>query len=136
MLAKLTIAAGLTAILLASSPCWSMSTVTMPASRDASRFTDPARKPEDRMSGSAQITTTDRGGAFGFGGSGSVSIGTPRFGSVISPGTPVINPAFPDSNSAFPDNNPAYSNFPTYGAAIDPTFGPNGQYAPRFNNKR
>jgi|ERR1051326_190791 hypothetical protein len=136
MLDKLTIPVSLAAILLASSPCWAISTVTVPASKDTSLFSDPARKPADRLSGSTEIFTTNRGGAFGFGGSASVSVGTPRFGSAISPGTPVINPAFPDSNPAFPDANSAFSNFPTEGAAADPTFGPSGAYAPRFNNKR
>jgi hypothetical protein len=125
MLAKLTISTALTAILLASSPCWAMSTVTVPAGKDSARFTDPARKPQDRMSGSAQIITTDRGGAFGFGGSGSVSIGTPRFGSAVNPGSSVINPAFPDSNPNFP-------NMPREGFVTDPTFGPNGTYAPQL----
>jgi hypothetical protein len=77
------------------------------------------------MSGSAQIITTDRGGAFGFGGSGSVSIGTPRFGSAVNPGSSVINPAFPDSNPNFP-------NMPREGFVTDPTFGPNGTYAPQL----
>ena len=129
MLAKLTMGTVLTVMLLASAPGWAISTVTVPAGKDSARFTDPARKAQDRLSGSAQITTTNRDGAFGFGGSGSVSIGTPRY-----PDRPA--PDAPFGNSAFPDSNPAYSNFPTYGAAIDPTFGPNGEYAPRFNSKR
>jgi hypothetical protein len=125
MFAKLTISTALTAILLAASPCWAISTVTMPAGKDASRFTDPARKQQDRLSGSTQIITTDRGGAFGFGGSGSVSIGTPRFGSANAPGTPVTNPAFPNSDPMFP-------NVPREGWVTDPTFGPNGTYAPQL----
>jgi len=114
---------------VASSPCWAISTVTVPAGKDSSLFKDPARKPQDRLSGSTEIITTNRGGAFGFGGSASVSVGTPRFPEQSAPGMPYANPAFPDAN-------PAFSNFPTEGAAADPTFGPNGAYAPRFNNKR
>ena len=129
MLGKITVASAVATMLLVSSPCWSMATVTVPAGKDAQRFTDPARKPQDRTSGSAQIITTNRDGAFGFGGSGSVSVGTPRYLDRSAPDAPL-------GNSAFPGSSPAYSNFPTYGAAIDPTFGPNGEYAPRFNSKR
>ena len=129
MLAKLTVATGLTALLLASSPCGAISTVTVPAGKDSARFTDPARKPQDRLSGSVQIITKDKGGALGVGGSGSVSLGTPRYPTQTAPDRPLGSPAFSG-------DNPAFSNFPTYGAAIDPTFGPNGEYAPRFNNKR
>lgn len=129
MRGKMTVSSVLAAMLLVSSPCWSMSTVTVPAGKEAQRFTDPARKAQDRLSGSAQIITTDRDGAIGFGGSGSVSIGTPRYPDRTMPDSSL-------GSSAFPDSNPAYSNFPTYGAAIDPTFGPNGEYAPRFNSKR
>jgi hypothetical protein len=129
MAGRLTISSTLALVLLGTSPGWAMSTVTLSTKSDAARFTEPANKPQKRMSGTAEAVGSYSSGSFGAGGSASVSLGTPRF-----PAQPV--PSAPFGNSAFPDSNPAYSNFPTYGAAIDPTFGPNGEYAPRFNNKR
>ena len=127
MAGKLTIATALITMLLSTSPGWAISTVTMPT-KDTARFAEPA-KPQKPVTGTTEAIGSYSSGSFGFGGSASVSVGTPQFPAQSAPGTPLVNPAFPDSN-------PAYSNFPTYGAAIDPTFGPNGSYAPRFNNKR
>ena len=129
MAGKLTISSALMMVLLGTAPGWAMSTVTMPTSKDTARFTDSQNKPQKRVSGAAETVGRYSSGSFGFGGSASVSVGTPRFPEQSAPSTPF-------GNSAFPDSNPAFSNFPTYGAAIDPTFGPNGEYAPRFNNKR
>ena len=127
---KLAISTALAMVLLGASPCWAMSTVTVPANKDtAPRFADPSNKPQKRVSGAAETFGTYGAGSFGFGGSASVSVGTPRFPVQIAPGTPFANPAFPDSNPGFP-------NFPTEGVISDPTFGPNGTYAPRFDNKR
>ena len=131
MTGRLTISATLALTLLGSAPGWAMQTVTAPVNKDAgSRYSDSASQPQKRTSGSVQTFGSYTGGSFGVGGSGSVSAGTPRFPAQTAPSTPFPNSAFSDSN------NPAFSNFPTYGAAIDPTFGPNGEYAPRFNNKR
>lgn len=127
---KLAISTTLAVVLLGASPCWAISTVTVPANKDtAPRFTDPSNKPQKRVSGTAETFGTYGAGSFGFGGSASVSVGTPQFPAQNAPGLPFGNPAFPDSN-------PAFSSFPTEGAAADPTFGSNGAYAPRFNNKR
>ena len=129
MISKRTLSTALALVLLGSPSCWAMSTVTMPASKGASQFANPADKQQKRVSGTAETIGTYNSGSFGFGGSASVSVGTPRFPAQSAPVSPFGNPAFPDSN-------PAFSNFPTEGAAADPTFGPNGAYAPRFNNKR
>ena len=130
MALRLTISVTLAVVLLGTAPGWAMSTTTLSTQRDAERFNESPNPPQKRTSGSVQTYGSFTGGASAFGGSGSVSVGTPRYPSQSAPGTPFQNPAFSDSN------NPAFSNFPTYGAAMDPTFGPNGDYAPRFNNKR
>jgi hypothetical protein len=131
MAGRLTVSATLALTLLGTSAGWAMQTITAPVNKDVgSRFSDSANQSQKRTSGSVQTFGSFSGGAFGAGGSGSVSLGTPRYPTQTAPSTPFPNPAFSDSN------NPAFSNFPTYGAAIDPTFGPNGEYAPRFNNKR
>jgi hypothetical protein len=134
MAGKLTISTALAMILLGTSPVWAISTVTVPLNKDnASRFTDPANPSQKPVSGTAETIGTYGAGSSGFGGSASVSVGTPQFPaeSQSTPGSPV-----PFGNPAFQNANRAFSNFPTDGAAADPTFGPNGAYAPAFNNKR
>ena len=136
MTGRLTLSIALAMVVLGTAPGWAMSTTTMPSNRGTTGFTDPANKPQKRVSGTAQSFGTYNGGAFGFGGSASVSVGQPRFPMQSDPGTPFTNPSFPFANPAFQTGNPAFSDFPTNGALADPTFGPNGEYAPRFNSKR
>jgi len=136
MLAKLTIPTALTAALLASSPSWAISTVTMPANNNTAQYTDPANKPQKPITGTADTFGSYSTGSLGTGGSFSLSIGTPQsqyYAGQPMPGTPFGNPAF---QSPFQNGNRAFSNFPTDGAAQDPAFGPNGAYAPPFNTKR
>ena len=136
MLAKLTISTALTAALLASSPSWAISTVTMPANNNTAQYTDPANRQQKPITGTADAFGSYSTGSFGTGGSFSLSIGTPQsqyYAGQPVPGTPFGNPAFQPS---FQNPNRGFSNFPTDGAAQDPTFGPSGAYAPQFNNKR
>jgi len=114
---KMTAYSALTALLLASSPCWAMSTVTVPLNGDGTpRFTNPNDKSQGHFTGSIQTTTTQTGNPFGFSGV------TPSYGT-LGPGDPVT------SNIA-PRNPQSFRTAPTGSSLTDPTFGPNGLYTP------
>ncbi len=126
MSCKMTAYSALTALLLASSPCWAMSVVTVPTNGDGTpRFTNPNDKAQSQFKGSVQTTTTPSGNPFGFSG---VTPGNGRFGF----GDPTSNMAPGMSN---PD---LFRSAPTGSSLTDPTFGPNGVYTPglRGNSAR
>jgi hypothetical protein len=110
-------------VLLGASPCWAMSTITVPANKDGTpRFTD-SDKTQSPFTGSIQTTIGVGSNSAGFGGSS--SFGTRPFGSQDTPASRIA-PLLPERG--FSSSAPAGSS-PT-----DPTFGPQGLYAPAIHD--
>jgi hypothetical protein len=117
---KLTAFAALAALMLASSPSFAISTVTVTTNSDGTpRLADPADKAASHFTGSIQTTTSQSPNSSGFG--GAVSVGNRPFGAT--------GPA-PANMSPYNSTPDFARTAPTGSSLSDPTFGPNGVYTP------
>jgi hypothetical protein len=124
MACKLNIPSAVAVLMLAASPCWAISTVTMPSNSDGTpRFTNPDNKPQTPFTGSVQ--TTIGVGRNSLGSGGSATFGNRTFGSGDTPASSIA-PFIPQRG--FSGSAPIGSN------VTDPTFGPHGVYAPGLHD--